>query len=490
MKIEEIIKFISPGWAAQRAKNRLRVEASDAWRGSSRRKITFDGLSTSDGTADDNLRWDLQELRNRSGHLFRNDAVARAAINTKVVNVVGSGLRLQSQIEGDNSKYYESRIEEEFKLWSTRKYECDGRGQSNFYEIQSLLFQSILERGDSFVIFSYNKRKGNRYGLKLNLIEADRVSNPNGQADTDTLSMGIKYDKSGCAIGFWYSTSNRYGSVKKWTYQPFYAASGRQVALHLFDQSRIDQSRGIPDLAPVIELLKQLGDFTDAYLQKALVSAILSVFVKSESGQGMEGLSTLDQNKQATGRYKLGSGTVIQGMTDESVDIIESNTPNNSFDPFVVANLRSIGAALNLPYEVLVKHFTSSYTAAQAAFMEAWRYFRTLRRFLIDNFCTPVFNTWLDEAANIYIDLPGYSNGDILVKSRYQSCEWVGDPQGHIDPLKANKADELAEKNNWVSGSYNASLRGQDWRKVNLKRKSENQMTIGAGLILPLENNL
>lgn len=487
MKIEEIIKFISPGWAAQRAKNRLRVQASEAWRGASRRKITFDGLNTSNGSADDDLRWDLQELRNRSGHLFRNDAIARGAINTKIVSVVGSGLRLQSQIEGADSEQYESRIEEEFKLWSSRKYECDGRGQSNFYELQSLLFQSILERGDCFVVFSYNKRKGNRYGLKLNLIEGDRVSNPNGQSDTDDLSMGIKYDKSGCAIGFWYSTSNRYGSVKKWTYQPFYTFSGRQVALHLFNQTRVDQSRGIPDLAPVIELLKQLGDFTDAYLQKALVSAILSVFVKSESGQGMDGLSTLDQNQQATGRYKLGSGTVIQGLPDESVDIIESDTPNTSFDPFVTAITRNIGAALNVPYEVLVKHFTSSYTAAQAAFMEAWRYFRTRRRFLIDNFCMPVFETWLDEAASTYINLPGYSTGDILIKSRYQSCEWVGDPQGHIDPLKANKADELAEKNNWVSGSYNASLRGQDWRKVNLKRKSENQMTINAGLILPLE---
>lgn len=479
MKIEEIIKYISPAWAAQRAKSRILVKASESWHGASKRRITFDGLNAVAGTADDHLRWDIQELRNRCGHLVRNDGLALGIINTKVVNVVGSGLRLQSNVDGQDS-----RIEEEFGLWANRKEECDGVNQSNFSELQALLFRSVLERGDVFVIYSYNKKSFLRYGLKVNLIEADRVSNPNGQADTDAMSMGIKYNSSGVAIGFWYSTTGRYGVAKKWTYQPFFASSGRQVARHIFEKLRIGQSRGVPDLAPVIELLSKLTQFTEAYLQKAIVSAILSVFVKSESGQGMDGLSTLNQS--STGRYKLGSGTVIQGMTDESVDIIESKTPNNAFDPFTVAIIRSIGAAVNLPYEVLIKHFTSSYTAAQAAFVEAWRYFRTRRKFLIDNFCIPTFELWLDEAATYYLDLPGYLDGDLLAKSRYRSCEWVADPQGHIDPLKANRADQLAEEMGWVSGSYNAALRGQDWHKVNTKRKSENQFSVDAGLKLPL----
>jgi hypothetical protein len=49
------------------------------------------------------------------------------------------------------------------------------------------------------------------------------------------------------------------------------------------------------------------------------------------------------------------------------IDTANPGRPNAQFDPFVTAIVRQIGVALELPYEILIKHFTSTYSAARAA---------------------------------------------------------------------------------------------------------------------------
>jgi capsid protein len=42
--------------------------------------------------------------------------------------------------------------------------------------------------------------------------------------------------------------------------------------------------------------------------------------------------------------------------------------PNTALDGFVQAVFQQIGIALGLPFEILVKHFTASYSAARFSF--------------------------------------------------------------------------------------------------------------------------
>ena len=51
-----------------------------------------------------------------------------------------------------------------------------------------------------------------------------------------------------------------------------------------------------------------------------------------------------------------------------------------------------------IPYELLVKNFTASYSASRASLLEAWKMFRMRREWLIGNFCQPVYEEWLTEA--------------------------------------------------------------------------------------------
>ncbi len=139
--------------------------------------------------------------------------------------------------------------------------------------------------------------------------------------------------------------------------------------------------------------------------------------------------------------------------------------PNQAFDPFVQAILRQIGVALELPFEVLIKHFTSSYTAARGALLDAWRYFSRRRDWLADNFCQPVFEAWLaDEVARGKIAAPGFFS-DYTLRAAYCGSQWVGDAPAILDEYKEAKAAELnLQLGRTTLAKETLAYDGSDWR--------------------------
>ena len=74
------------------------------------------------------------------------------------------------------------------------------------------------------------------------------------------------------------------GTDMEWVRVPAYGEkTGRRNVIHIMARERIDQRRGVPFLAPVIEALKQLGRYTDAELVAAVVSGMFTVFIEKES---------------------------------------------------------------------------------------------------------------------------------------------------------------------------------------------------------------
>ena len=102
--------------------------------------------------------------------------------------------------------------------------------------------------------------------LKLQVVEADRVSNPNSKIDTDAMAGGIEKDRYGAPVAYHvsrYHPGNQFSTGgQKWRRVPaFGAQTGLRNIIHLYNPTRPGQSRGVPDLAPVIEPLKQLGRY-------------------------------------------------------------------------------------------------------------------------------------------------------------------------------------------------------------------------------------
>jgi capsid protein len=157
-------------------------------------------------------------------------------------------------------------------------------------------------------------------------------------------------------------------------------------------------------------VLKQTGTYSTAELHAAVVNSCFAVTTKTENGDGVDlpDSGATDDKRDA---IKLGSsGLVVDLLPNESIESFTPGRPNAGFDPFMTAMLRQIGMALGQPYEVLVKHFEASYSAARGALLEAWRFYRTLRDWHAWAICQPFYEAVITEAvARGRLAAPGFS---------------------------------------------------------------------------------
>ena len=106
-----------------------------------------------------------------------------------------------------------------------------------------------------------------------------------------------------------------------------------------------------------------------------------------------------------------------------------------------------VGSALEVPADLLLKEFNSSYSASRAALLEAWKAFRMRRVWLTNDLCKTVYEIWLTEAVALgRIKAPGFLT-DPLIRQAYLGSEWIGPSQGQIDPTKEIQAAVMAIEN-------------------------------------------
>jgi len=457
--LDRAIGAISPKWAMRRMQGRIAMAVAGGYFGGSsggRAGLRNWNPGVSDASGD--ISPDLVDLRGYSRDLARRSPLAGGAINTVVTNVIGTGLSLEPTPDADflgmteeETADWQDHVLREWRLWA-ETHRCDATSTQNLYGLQSLAFRSALESGDVFAITPSVARPDSPYRLAIQLIEADRICNPDYSANTDRITDGIETTTEGaplaCYIARRHPGAMYARSGQAWDRVPFFgAATGRRNVIHLFDRRRPGQVRGVPYLAAVIEPLKQLTRYSEAEISAAVLSAAFAVFVKMDA-ESFESLFSSDGSRDAylkgamkwdgsIGTAALDSpGKAVNLLPGEDIITPDLKRPNTAFDPFVQAVLRQIGVGLELPFEVLVKHFTASYSAARAALLDAWRFFRGRRDWMATNFCQPIYELWLEEAvATGRIAAPGFFT-DPVVRAAWCAAVWTGDGPGSIDPLK------------------------------------------------------
>lgn len=509
--LDRAIAAVSPERAARRARARVQIARLDAYSrvmfgygtggydGAKGKSAGLRNWNPLEKSADHDTVPDLPDLRTRSRDLVRNAPLASGAVNTNVTSVVGSGLTLQATpdrealgLTPEQAAEWAKRAQRIFATWAES---CDRSRSQCFADTQDLVFRSMLESGDVFVVRRFTERRGELLGTRIQLIEADRVRTPPDLAGNARLVDGVELDAEGAAIRYHISSHHehdflgRSALVPEWrTVRAFGSRTGERQVLHVFRKTRPGLTRGVPYLAPVMEALKQLDRYTDAELRAALVSGLLTVFVKTEAGDGLanqqdpDDAGVEDQEREVA----LAPGGVVALRPGESVDTTKPGRPNAAFDPFVQAILRQMGASLEVPYEVLIRHFSSSYSAARASILEAWRYFQGRRVFLERNYCQPVYRWVMTEAVQRgLIEAPGFF-ADPQIRRAWLAATWTGRPQGNVDPKKEVDSAVVALERGFASlDDLTTELRGKDWEVVLAQRIKERQAYEAAGLTYP-----
>lgn len=471
--IDRAIATVAPERGLKRAAARQKMQILNSGYGNYGANVykkSMKGWLFAGGSHREDIEDNASILRQRSRDLYMGVPIANGAIKTMRTNVVGRGLRLKPTIDREAiggmtaaaAQKLEKQIEREWRLWAESP-DCDIERIDNFYELQQLAFLNWLMSGDCLAVLPIKPRKNQPYDLRVQLIEADRLSSPDYCDSYDNKIVGgVEVAPDGEVVAYHISNqhplSYEVTDIKWQRVEAYGSRTGRRNVLHIMTRERIGQRRGVPFLAPVIESLRQLGKYTDAELIAAVVSGMFTVFVEKEDASGDEAIGSMIPEEQQIDEedetsLEMGPGVIMDLNPGEKIHDTNPGRPNSNFSMFVEAICQQIGAALEIPYELLVKRFNASYTASKGALEEAWKMFRMYRAWLATDFCQPIYEEWLTEAvAKGRIEAPGFFS-DPLIRKAYCRAEWNGPAKGILDPVKEVSAAEKRVQNGFSTRS-------------------------------------
>lgn len=494
--------------------------------GASITRRALKGFTPNSGSPNEDISRNNSTLRQRSRMLYMASPVATAAINTNRTKVVGTGLVLKSIVNRDMlglspeaAKAWQQTAEAEFRLWAGKKQNADALGVNNFEGLQQLALKSWLMSGDVFaVIKRYDPTPLCPYTLRIHLVEADRISTPSSNSNGVMLSgltegtipkgqpgagnkvhEGVEVDENGRIVAYHVRNTypNQYitDSTKWGRIEAYGALTGLPNILQVMDSERPDQYRGVPYLAQVIEPLLQLRRYTESELMAALVQSFFTAWIETKTdpseipmnetgGGNIVGVpgedADYDNMSDDPNEYEMGPGTVTHLAENETVKFGNPNIPTTGFESFVKTICRLCGAALELPYDVLIKEFNSSYSASRGALLEAWEAFKMRRVWFVDDFCQPIYEIFLAEAvARGRIKAPGFFD-DPRLRDAWCGARWIGPVQGQLDPKKeVNAAILMADRGIKTYAQVTRELGGGDWEE-NIEQSALEQEKIRA----------
>lgn len=411
----------------------------------------------------------LDLLRSRSADQATNSPIGAAAIQTSALHAVGAGLKLFPRVKykllgitADEAREWNRRTAQEFDLWANSR-QCDIYRRNNFYDMQDIVYTGYLTDGDSFVLF--RRKPWTRempYTLRLQVVEANRISNPGAYAQgISSVEMrlpngrlvvgGVELDEDGGTDAFWISNKVPWDftdadqSITWERVKAYGDRTGSPNVLQVCHDTRAGQTRGVPYLAPVISTLKQVSRYTESELAASIIRSFFALFFTQQDTAGGMTLndmlpSSFDGDPTApvvdVNEYSLALGTMNALPRGVDVKSVDASNAQSTFDSFTTNLLKQIGAAIGQPYEVLMKNFTSSYSASRAAMLQAWEEYKLRRTWFARDFCQPVYETWLTEAVAMgRIDAPGFFR-DPLIRKAWMNAEWFGPSMSILDPVK------------------------------------------------------
>ena len=446
------------------------------------------------GSADADTLPDLAMLTARSRDLIRNHGIAAGAEQTQTDNIVGTGFRLSSipdyralGRDKEWSEEWSTGVESKWRAYANTR-EFDAAHCLTFDGLTQQIFRGGFMNGEALALPLWMPSDATPYSTKFQVIEADRLSNPWGQTNTDRLRGGIEIDQYGRPLAYWIRKAHP-GDVylgfapyaAQWDRVPAETAWGRPRVIHVHDKERSGQNRSKPALSSVLMQFKMFDHYTRTELQAAIVNAMIAAFIETPMGPdqitemfgGDVGSPEFAKYMAAKNEYTapLKGGAIIPVFPGDKLSPFTPSRPAANFDPFTVSVLRHIAAGLNMPYELLTKDWSrSTYSSARAASLESWRFFTSRRKWLTEYWCTPAYEIWLEEAVNLgEVEAPGFYEA----RYAYSRCKWIGAGRGWVDPVKEAEAAQVRMGANLSSLEDECAEQGKDWEEVLEQRAAE-----------------
>lgn len=470
-------------------------------------------------SADGELMPDKQEADLRTRDFMRNDAYVRNGVTVGQDSIVGERFLLNAKpsykvlgLDEVWAEEFQEEVEEKFTLWA--------EGLDNFADASRMQTLTGMVRmivgihymaGESLASVEWLRESDRPFNTCMQLIDLDRLSNPQGEPDSKYLRGGVAKNIWGAPVGYNIRMAHPGDSQDpdqwQWKYVNRTKPWGRVQMLHMVDQWRPDQSRGVSMMVTALKETKMGRRYRDIVLQNAVLNATYAASIESDLPQEVAMAQAGGGDPAAITKFAedyLGAiAKYTKGSRNASIDGVKipvffpgttmklqsAGTPGGLGTNFEDSTMRYTAAALGLGHSEFSKNFSqANYSSLRAEMAGTGRRMRVQKRMSADRFAGTMFSLWLEEALNKkMIDsmprkAPNFYEGQN--KAAYCNAEWIGANMGQIDELKETQAAVLRMNNGLSTMETELGKLGQDWRVVLRQKKREQKMIADLGLVL------
>lgn len=444
--------------------------------------------------------------------LVRNDGYASGAVTRILDNAIGADLRPIAKpdyqflaretgikaFDHEWSKEFARALNANWRSWAqdTGLY-CDASRNSNFSQMMWLGFRHKLIDGDALAVMMWiPERVGPgraRYATSVQMVDPDRLSNPQLRFDQATMRGGVEIDKYGAAIAYhirrahagdWFSAAQ---SVT-WDRVPRETSWGRPIVAHDFDSERASQHRGGAGIfAPVLQRLKMLIKYDGVELDAAIINAIFAAYVESPYDREMvkealdDGEEELNWYQSARGRFHdksglmLGNARVASLFPGEKIGSVAANRPSSNFEAFEGAMLRNVAAGTGLSAQQVSNNWSDvNYSSARGAALEAWKTLSRRRDHFGVKFASQIRSGWLEESMSVDdLPLPDGAPDFYEYRNAYGRARWMGPARGFVDPVVERQGAVMGMDASLSTLEEEAADQGSDYEELLEQRAYE-----------------
>jgi len=407
---------------------------------------------------------DYYSLRKRSLQLFVENPYASGIIKRILRNEIFTGMMPDPTPNGaviwanddeeereERAIEYGSIINDGFEIYAADYNVFDYKKQMTFGEFQEQVRLESILAGDGIVVSRINPQTMLPAWdwINGNFIKTPPEYSPKGG---NTILHGVERDRQGRHVAYhveeWVDEKLRYTRVPVWGEK-----SGRQISWMVYGGTKLlNNVRGTPLLANCLFMLKDLDRYRDAEVRAAVVNALFPLFIKKQPGAG--GGSVLDGVKKRqsgdttpspsdTAAEKPTIPTVpgmLMKMSDgEELGSLPTNRPNVNFGTFESIVISGFCWTLEIPPEIGMLKFTSSYSASRQANNE-WDIYLKYRAFKnAKDFCQLIYQEYVIQSVlNGSLVIPGlmevlFNPKKWLIRGAWLKCEWAGLSRPSVD---------------------------------------------------------
>ena len=461
---------------------------------------------------DGELNMYRDRIVSRIRDMVRNDGWASGAVTRILDNAIGASLRPISKpdyrfladatgikaFDHAWAKEFSRAVDAAWRTWaeSDLGHYCDATRNQTFGQMMRTAFRHKLVDGDALAVMQWIPervyRGGARYCTAVQLVDPDRLSNPQLQFDQHSQRGGVVIDDYGAATAYYIRKAHAgdwFSAVESLTWElvPRETGWGRPIVVHDFDGDRATQHRGGAGVfAPVIQRLKMLVKYDGAELDAAIINAIFAAYIESpfdhelvteamDDGEKLGVYQQLRKDFHDDSALMLGDARMPILFPGEKINTVNAARPTENFAPFEGAVLRNVASGLGLSAQQVSNDWSDvNYSSARGALLEAWKTLHRRRHDFAIRFAAPIRAAWLEEAIEIDgFPLPVGAPDFISFRGAYSRCRWMGPGRGWIDPVHEKQGAVIGMDAALSTLEDECAEQGLDYEEVLEQRRYE-----------------